>query len=175
MLLQRSSRHQQRSVWRHDEFHDYLTEEGLTNIIETGTQNGEAQKPAREKYGKYARAIIVSGPPDDAYKRPPGLPIEFIPEKDPYQLKAGDRIPVQILFRGVPAAALEVRVTSSAPGSKVQSIGRTDANGRISVLLEAAGAFRLHTIKMERSSDPGVDRESFWSTLTFEIRWGLDR
>lgn len=40
------------------EFHEYLNEEGLANIIEARTKSGEAHKSAREKYGQYAKVLL---------------------------------------------------------------------------------------------------------------------
>jgi uncharacterized GH25 family protein len=152
------------------DFLDYIKEEGLTHVIEARSQSGEADKPARERYTMFAKTIFVSGAPNDGYKRAVGLPIEIVPEKDPASLKAGESLPVRVLFRGAPAKGLDVMAASTAPGSaKNRSIGKTDANGHISVPV-VSGQWRLHTIHMERSSTPDADWESFWATLTFEVR-----
>jgi uncharacterized GH25 family protein len=152
------------------EFEDYLKEEGLTDVIEWRSANGEAQKPARERYTKFAKALMLAGAPNDGYKQAVGLQIEFVPEKDPYAHKAGEALPVQLLVRGKGAPNLEVRVASSAVLGKVESIGRTDANGKISIPVPAAGQYRLHAIHMERVTDGSADWESFWGTLTFEVK-----
>ena len=152
-----------------DEFEEYLKEEGLHQIVAERAKAGEAAKDARERYGKYSKSILLSGAPNNNYKLVAGLPIEFVPEKDPYAAKVGDALPVRVLFQGKPAAGLEVKAASTAPGSKPEVIGKTDANGMISVKLTAAGPWRLHTILMQRSPDASAEWESFWSTLTFEI------
>ena len=48
-------------------------------------------------------------------------------------------------------------------------VGRTDAQGNITAPLEAKGLYRLHVLKMERRSEPDIDWESYWATLTFEL------
>jgi uncharacterized GH25 family protein len=151
------------------EFTEYLTEEGLIDVIAQRTKAGEGDKDARERYGKYAKTILLSGAPRDGYNAVAGLPIELVPEKDPYLLKVGEALPVRVLFHGKPAAGLEVKATSTEPGSKPQFIGKTDANGLISMKVTGSGPWRLHTILMQRSADPSADWESFWSTLTFAI------
>jgi uncharacterized GH25 family protein len=70
----------------------------------------------------YAKAIVLAGAPDEGYKRAIGLPIEFIPEKDPYQLKPGESLPVRVLVRGAPAKDLEVKQRS--PGRQETRIKR---------------------------------------------------
>jgi hypothetical protein len=47
-------------------------------------------------------------------------------------------------------------------------VGTTDAMGRVLVPVNS-GKWRLHTLTMERSSDPDAEWESFWAALTFEI------
>jgi uncharacterized GH25 family protein len=155
-----------------EEFTEYLKEEGLTQIIEARAKAGESGKPARERYTKFAKSIFLSGAPDEGFKRVVGLPIEFVPERDPYRMKSGESLPVRVLLRGKPAPNLEVRTAwAGASESKLQNLGRTDSNGRIQIPITSAGKWRLHAIHMERVSDPAVaDWESLWATLTFEVR-----
>lgn len=152
-----------------DEFTSYLKEEGLTHVIEARAQRGEAEKPGKERYTMYAKAIVVAGAPSEAYKTVVGLPLEIVPERDPYRLKSGESLPVRVLLRGVPARNLELKAVSTAPGTKAHVVGRTDADGRISVPV-GPGQWRLHTVHMDRAADAAVDWESVWTTLTFEIR-----
>ena len=155
-----------------DKFTAYLKEEGLTQVIESRAKSGDAGKAGRERYSKFAKAILLAGAPDEQYRHAVGYAIEIVPEKNPYQLKAGDALPVQVLFHGAPAAGLQLEAAwAGAGGSKVQVIGRTDAQGKITVPLASAGKWRLHSLKMERCADASAaDWESYWASLTFEIR-----
>jgi uncharacterized GH25 family protein len=153
-----------------DEFLDYLKEEGLTHVIEARTKSGEANKDASERYTKYAKSIFLAGAPNDFFKKVIGLPIEIVPEKDPYALKPGESLPVRVLVRGTPAAGLEIRTASSGTeGPQLVSSGKTGADGRISIPV-APGPYRLHALHMERVTDGSADWESLWATLTFEVR-----
>ncbi len=151
-------------------FLSYLKHEGLDEVIAYRASHNEAAKPGRERYSKYARALLRSGAPNEFFHQSSGLIIEIIPEADPYSLKPGDQLPIQVLFRGKPAPNLHLQA-SWAQGSQHNSAsaGRTDANGRLRVNLPKAGLWRLHTIKMERCADPAADWESFWASLTFEL------
>jgi len=151
------------------EFLDYLKEEGLTHVIDARTQSGDSSKPARERYTKYAKSIFLVGAPNENYKKTLGLPIEIVPEKDPYAIKAGESLPVRVFVRGNPVAGLEIRTATSGVAG-VKSSGRTDDDGRISIPMAAAGSYRLHALQMERVTDGSADWESFWATLTFEVR-----
>jgi uncharacterized GH25 family protein len=149
-------------------FTGYLREENLQHVIDARSAAGEADKSARERYTMFAKSILLSGKPDQSYAEPVGHTIEIIPEKDPYALKSGESLPVRVLVRGKPAASLEVMAASTGSfGGKSRSVGKTDAAGRIVIPL-STGAWRLHTIYMERSTNPDADWESFWATLTFE-------
>lgn len=153
-------------------FTEYLKEEGLTEIIKWREQHGELSKSGKERYSKYAKSILLAGAPNGFANHTVGFVIEIIPEADPYKLKAGDLLPIRVLFRGKPAADVQIESAWAGSGdSKTTVAGRTSADGRMKVPLPSAGRWRIHTIKMERCSDPSVaDWESFWASLTFELR-----
>lgn len=153
-------------------FKEYLVEEGLTEIVQWREAHGETAKNGKERYSKYAKAILISGESDSFGTKPVGFVIEIIPEIDVYALKLGDSLPVRVLFRGKPAAGLQVESSWAADGkNRTTVIGRTGTDGRIRIPLQEAGVWRIHTIKMERCREPqAADWESFWSSMTFELR-----
>lgn len=153
-------------------FEEYLAHESLSTISEWRKANGEAGKPGREMYSKYVKAILHTGPPDAFVTKAVGQPIEFVPLADPASLKPGDRLTVQILFRGSPAANLHVEASSASPGGAVKhrQLGRTDQAGKIQIPLDVPGFWKLHAIMMERRKDSTkADWGSFWASLTFEV------
>jgi uncharacterized GH25 family protein len=153
-------------------FTAYLKDEGLTDTIAWRAQHGESDNAGKERYSKYAKAILRSGQANGFASHAVGYVIEIVPEADPYALKPGDSLPVQVLFRGQPAAGLEIESAwANTTGNQATVVGRTGADGRMRVPLAAAGRWRLHTIKMERCAEQAAaDWESFWASLTFEIR-----
>jgi hypothetical protein len=153
-------------------FTAYLEDEGLPEIVAWRAQHGESAKPGRERYSKYAKSILLSGATNGFATRPVGFIVEIVPEKDPYQLEPGGILPVQVLFRGKPAAGVQIESSWSGGGpGKTAVVGRTGADGRLEVPLANAGMWRIHTIKMERCAEPeAADWESFWASLTFELR-----
>lgn len=153
-------------------FHSYLEHENLTSAIQWRATHGEKTKPGRERYSKYVKALVQAGGKTDTYYRErTGLTIEIIPEADPYSLAPGATLPVQVLFRGVPAAGVAVESAWLENGkAKLEVMGRTDANGRVRIAVKAPGPHRLHAIVMERCAEPkAADWESFWASLTFAI------
>ncbi|WP_051669552.1 DUF4198 domain-containing protein [Bryobacter aggregatus] len=153
-------------------FTAYLTEEGLPEIIAWREKNGEAKKPGRERYTKFAKSLLRSGAADDTYRQALGFTIEIIPEANPSLLKPGAVLPIQVLLRGKPVAGLQVESAWAENGkSKVTVVGRTNAEGRIEVPLTSTGKWRLHALQMERCAEPAIaDWESSWASLTFEVR-----
>lgn len=154
-------------------FEDYLKEEGLGYIIEWRKKNNQSNLPGKERYSKSVKSLILAGQPSDFYKHVVGNTLEIVPEADPYTLKPGAKLPVRVLLRGKPAPNLQMEVAIAPPtgAARVHAVGSTDANGRITIPLESAGKWRLHTLFMERCSDPkAADWESFWSSLTFELK-----
>lgn len=151
-----------------EKFGGYLKEEGLDAVLAWRQKNGEAEKFGRERYTKFAKALVVGGRPDEGWRKALGYAIEIVPEKDPGAMREGERLPVRVVFRGKPLAGVQVRASWEG-GSTVA--GRTDAAGRVSVPITAAGRWRLHAVTMERAAAGGdVDWESYWASLTFGVR-----
>lgn len=152
-------------------FDAYLKEEGLQDVMQWRLTHHEQSKPGRERYTKFAKSILVAGKPDDYYKHAVGFVIEIIPEANPYTVESSGKLPVQIFLRGQPAPGLQVELASAtAQGSQTTIVGRTGEDGRISVPLRGHGRYRIHSLRMQRCSEPAVaDWESFWASLTFEV------
>lgn len=152
-------------------FASYLKHENLTNVLAWREKHGEAAKPGKERYSKYVKSLVQVGKSDEWYREKTGLTIEIVPEADPYALRAGAELPVQVLFRGKPAADVAVESAWLVGGKAVvKVVGRTDAEGRVKVPVKAAGPHRLHAIVMERCADAkAADWESFWASLTFAV------
>ena len=156
-----------------EEFLQYADEEGLGKIVEWRKQHGESSKPSRERYSKYAKSLVTAGGANDFHSHAVGHTIEIVPETSPFGLKPGNELIVRALFRGKPAAGLQIEATSANAGGIAHKTiaGRTDKDGKLRIPLSVAGKWRLHTIRMERCADPGTaDWESYWASLTFEVR-----
>ena len=135
-----------------------------TLVISAHTLPKVVTNRGRELSSQYAKALVRSGNGDDTYTKPLGFALELIAEVDPYSLKVGDRLPLRLLWKSKPASGVIISTDSDA-------IGRTDSEGRVYVTLTASGTWRLHAVARERCSDEQkADWESYWASLTFEIR-----
>jgi uncharacterized GH25 family protein len=154
------------------DFNAYLKEEGLAHVIAWREQHGETQSAGRERYSKYAKALLTTGGNNEFHSRTTNLAIEIVPEISPYDLKPGADLPIRILLRGNPASDLQVETSWASPGSptKIVIVGRTDQQGRLTISHLVSGKWRIHTVSMERCKDPAeADWESSWASLTFEL------
>ena len=154
-------------------FEDYLRHEGLTHVLRWRAEHNESAMAGRERYSKYVKSLVVAGTPTDFYHHPVGYPIEIIPAADPASVKVGAELPIQVMFRGKPAADVQIEMAWLPPNGKAtrQAAGRTDGEGRLKIPIGSPGIWKLHTVLMERCAEPSVaDWESFWSSFTFEVQ-----
>ncbi|MDP9192503.1 MAG: DUF4198 domain-containing protein [Acidobacteriota bacterium] len=90
--------------------------------------------------------------------------------KNPYSLQPGDALPLSLTFRGKPIAnVLVVAMRKGAPEKAVRA--RTDAKGQVSLRLDGAGFWLVKAVHMEAAPpDAGVDWESWWASMTFDLQ-----
>jgi len=153
-----------------ERFKSYLLHEnlaGILNLIETQRFHKDIYK---EEYTHYAKTILQVGDIKDNlnfFKKPSGNKIEIIPEIEPMRLKAGDIFVVKVLCEGKPLSF----TTISYGSSQYPYTTQTDENGAAKIKLGSSGKWFIHTIHMIPSKKlPEIDWESFWATLTFEVR-----
>lgn len=155
-----------------EKFRSYLVDEGLEKTIELRAARGDSGVPAREYYSRCAKSIVqvgADGPPD-AYAVELGYTLELIPERNPYELTAGDSLPLRAVYRGKAIEGLLVQgFTASTPEQKVAV--RTDALGRAELPLGRAGLWLVKAVHMIETpaDDVGAEWESFWASLTFRL------
>lgn len=150
-------------------FEAYLKEEGLEGISARRAARGESAKPGRERFVRCAKALVQVGQVHQGFDQTLGLRLELIPEVDPFALAPGGSLPVKVVFEGHPLAhALVVARSEAKPFDAVKL--RTDADGRVSLPLEASGRWMVKTVHMvplEGVAD--ADWESLWGSLSFEV------
>lgn len=116
---------------------------------------------------KYPKAILLQ---TAGYAKPLGLGLEIVPLSDPFTLKPGDKLTVQVLLQGKPLAGADVvedlYIHHDAKPKKV----KTDAEGK-AVLVVAkrpqAGIEVSHFAKQEGSS---VEGTFYNASLVFPVK-----
>jgi uncharacterized GH25 family protein len=161
-----------------EDFNTYLEHDGVLDVLDARKTDGTAGDAASEKYSKHVKAIVqVGDSPSGGFTSRLGYPVELVPLQNPYQLHVGDALDVLFLKDGAPVgdhliyASHEGYHGHDDAGGHVEAIkARTDAFGIVRIRLSHAGQWYVRLIHMVPSDEDGVDYESNWATLTFEIR-----
>jgi len=154
-----------------EKFTSYLKEEGLDKIIALRDKNNQSSDSAKEIYSRCVKTIakVGEGIRVDYSQESFGYTLEITPLKNPYQLKLGEMLPVKVTYLGKPLAkTLIIAFSKQSLWNKQQS--RTDENGITKVKLNQSGKWLIKTVEMIPSNREGVDWESFWASLTFELK-----
>ena len=151
------------------EFEEYLRAEGLERVIEERSRRRESEAKGRELYSRCVKSLLRAGSSaeEGGFDRVLGFPVELVPGVNPYELKAGDELPVRVLREGEPLAG--ALVTAYPHGDPSRSVrGRSDEDGRVKLRLGQPGPWLIKTVHMERMEDgEKADWQSWWASLTF--------
>ncbi len=153
-----------------DRFEEYLKAEGLEQVIELRAARGASGTVGRERFFRCAKSIVVAGTASPQLSSAAGLTLEIVPRFDPTRIRAGDRLPVTLLFRGRLLAGALVRVLSKGDPSHAVA-QRTDLRGEATLTASGSGPHLVKAVWMEAAPSGGdVDWESWWASLDFEVR-----
>ena len=162
-----------------EKFNAYLREEGLDYALKLRQENDETAKSGRETYSRCVKTLLqVSDPAlvplaaDSACRHIYGLPLELVPEQNPYRLAADKALTVRVLRAGRPAFGAAVQVWQRQPGGLPTTHFTTRANqsGRILLRLSGPGPYLLATVDMRPAPTrlrERADWQSVWASLTF--------
>ncbi len=154
------------------QFNDYLRHDGLPDTLAQRRRDKELNKAARERYSKHVKSIFqVDDKRSDAFNTKLGYPVEIIPRQNPYELKAGDALEVLCLKDGQPIANQFVMAGRESNRRVIAAPGvRSDSDGLARIKLAGRGKWFVKFIHMTKLKQDGLDYESKWASLTFEIR-----
>lgn len=155
-----------------DEFNGYLEHDGIPDILARRTSRGELTRPARERYDKHVKAILQVGETrTDAFGTRLGYPAELVALANPYDLHVGDTLALRCLVDGTAAAHQLVIAGGEHEGRELAEVrARSDTGGVVRFVLATPGRWYVKFIHMEPATEQGIDYESKWATLTFEVR-----
>jgi uncharacterized GH25 family protein len=153
-------------------FDRYLEQEGLEAVRALRRQRGETGRNGREYYSRCAKSLVQAGAPaaGSGYDRVLGYPLELVPRADPYLLRPGESLPLELRYLGRPlAGVLVVAFTAEQPARRFTA--RTGRDGRVSVPLDRPGRWLVKAVHMIEvpDTDPKADWESFWASVTFGV------
>ena len=162
-----------------EQFTAYLREEGLDYALKQRQERDETALPGRETYFRCAKTLIQVGEAaatapasDSACRRAYGLPLELVPEQNPYRQAADKALTVRVLRAGKPAFGAAVQVWQRQPGGlhTTHFTMRANQNGRILLRLSGPGPYLVATVDMRAAPArlrARADWQSAWASLTF--------
>lgn len=153
-------------------FNEYLEHDGIGDVLERRRATGALDEDAVERYSKHVKAVYQVGESrSGGWDRSLGFPAEILPLTNPYELAVGDELAVRCLVHGSPVTNQLVFAGGEYGGSAiVERGGRTDDNGVVRLVFDRAGKWYVRFIHMVETDEDGVDYESNWATLTFEVK-----
>lgn len=154
------------------DFNEYLEHDGIPDTLAARRRNGQLGRDVRERYSKHVRAIFQVGDQrTEDYRKPLNFPVELIPQQNPYALKVGRVISVLCLLDGKPIPRQFVMAGWESRDGRLHPVAtRADKNGIARIKLGGAGKWFIKFIHMTPLSEPNLNYESKWASLTFEIR-----
>ena len=151
-----------------DKFEDYLRQYGLDAIVAERARRGESNKPGRERFFRYAKALLTGARSDATATHPLGFDYEIVPRDDPTLPLAGP-LRGTILYDGKPlAGALVEALWRDDPSIRLAM--RSDAQGAFAFALPQSGVWLIKSVYMVRAGFfASHDWDSHWASLSFEV------
>jgi len=153
-------------------FNDYLKVEGLTPALEQRKRLRQTERDGSENYSRRAKSIVQIGPPDASSQiqvtRSLGLPLEIIPEANPYARPQSRTLPVRVIYEGEPLEGALVKLTHLENDASPLEAHLTDRMGRATFAMPTEGSWLLNVIwtkPLPRSRE--TDYETIFSSLSF--------
>jgi uncharacterized GH25 family protein len=154
-------------------FNQYLASDGVMDVLKQRAMDRELDQGAREQYSKHVKAVFqvgdrTSGGLDVVF----GYPAELVPLGNPYAISVGDELAFRALVDSEPVAGQLVIAggDGGADGVIEEREARTDAGGVVRFVMDRPGRWYVKFINMQKTDAEGLDYESKWATISFEIR-----
>lgn len=153
-------------------FNDYLKQEGLTPAIAARAKARAQNSPGSEVYSRRAKTLVKVGDasgPQPQVTLPVGMTLEIVPERNPFELKASERLPVQVLFEGKPLAGALIKMTNLDNDKVPVETALTDRSGRASFKGQTGGKWLLNVVWTKPLIGKAAEFDTTFSSLTFSF------
>ena len=153
------------------DFNAFLEADGLPEVLEARRRANELGKDARYRYAKYVKALFQVGAARTGhFGTVLGHTAEIVPLDNPYATRAGAPLRFRCLVNGQPVANQVVFWGGERGGVVVAEQRAQSDSAGVVALRVGEGRWYLKFIHMAPTSEPGLDYDSHWATLTFAIR-----
>jgi len=159
-------------------FIDNMKHEGLFDVLEARKKSGEDANPVKKKYSKHVKAIFqVGSKRSNDFNTILGYPTEFVPLNNPYSLKIGDELQMQLLINGKPASGEMVYASYGDKHGHAEDgtsldvfMEKTNSEGVVKVKINNAGHWYFRSVNLVKSTEDDADYISISAAITFEIK-----
>ena len=153
-------------------FNDYLKAEGLTPALQQRDRLHRTDSDGSERYSRCAKSIVQVGSmmaqPQNQVTEPVGLPLEIVPEVNPYRTPQPANFPVRVFYEGHPLSGALVKLTDLREDASPYEAHLTDGGGRATFEMPRAGIWLLNVIWTKPlSATDETDFETVFSSLSF--------
>lgn len=151
------------------EFNAYVAHEGLTAVAAHRQAAGTSGTPGTELYARRAKALLQVGTGQTGnVTQPIGQLLEIVPLANPFALREGDPLPVQVLWRGQPLEGATLTVERPYAGESKREVLKTDAQGRATFTLRHGSRYLVYTVwSVPGPNDRRADYQTIFASLTF--------
>jgi hypothetical protein len=157
-----------------EDFNHYLVADGLPHIYALRHKEGTLNETARERFSKSPKLLIQAGEGGGDFRQPLGLPLEIVPQGNPFLLSVGQTLLVRVLFQGRPLAGANLGWDHPGDGEAASGTVRTNDEGDALLPIRQTGLMTIRLTHMTRPRTADYEWESFWTTLTFQIPAGQE-
>jgi hypothetical protein len=149
-----------------EEVEHYMQEIGAPEAVQRAWEDAGEGAKFHETYTKRAKTYVRVGEAgeDRSCLAPVGFAIDFLPERDPTTLKAGDTLVIRVVKGGDDEMeGLAVGAVCGADGKTL--LKRTNQNGVVVIPIHADGWWLVRATELRRKADGTW--ESDFTTMTF--------
>ena len=153
-------------------FNAYLLEDGLINAIEYRQEHNETDSMGHEFYQRSVKTIFQVGAEfDNTFKQQTTLPLDIIPQTNPYTLKDDQSIHFKIFFQKKLLKNTLINVWHRENNKTTKEELKSDDSGEIEFPVKTSGEWMVSCVKMNRlENDPKAQWQSYWGSCT----WGYE-
>lgn len=154
-----------------DTFNAFLKEYGQDEVYFSRQAVGNMDMPARQIQSHHVKLLLQAGDQNsDVGKKTVGLPLEIIPDSNPYQLKAGEMMRFKIYYDGKPLFGARVKVWNRHNNRTTLQNIYSEKNGSIETRISAGGVWMVSVVHLVSSTDKRAAYRSYWSALVFGLK-----
>jgi uncharacterized GH25 family protein len=155
-------------------FNDYLRVEGLTPALQQRERTHRLDTDGSESYRRCSKAIVQVGTADRDIQAqvvtPVGLPLEIVPEVNPYTQPRPAQLPVRVIYEGRPLAGALIKLTDLNHDDAPLETHLTDRTGHASFTMPDRGQWLLNVIWTKPlPSSRETDFQTVFSSLSFGL------